>query len=55
MRGKMRWRVGLLTMLLTISAMASGREVPKTLKGKHIVVEYPDKLERYAKAFPANC
>ncbi|MFN3421500.1 MAG: hypothetical protein ACK40X_07245 [Armatimonadota bacterium] len=47
----MRWCVALLTALLTISTMVLGQEVTKTLKGKHIVVEYPAKLERYAKAF----
>ena len=47
----MRWREVLLTTLLAVSTIVAGQEEMKAIKGKHIVVEYPVKLERYAKAF----
>ncbi|MEZ8221923.1 hypothetical protein GG496_002093 [Candidatus Fervidibacteria bacterium JGI MDM2 JNZ-1-D12] len=47
----MRWCEVLLTTLLAVSTIAAGQEEVKAIKGKHIVVEYPVKLERYAKAF----
>lgn len=47
----MQWRVVLLAALLAASTTAMSQEVTKTLKGKHFIVEYPEALERYARAF----